>query len=392
MAAPSVTYTFTNGTTADATQVNTNFTDLISGLSDGTKDLTINNLSMNGALTVNGAVTLGNASGDAITITGSIASSISVSANDTYDFGSSTLAMRSFYLGSGTRSIRLIAGAVTGTYTLTLPPAAPAVTGKTFISDTNGTLEFRYADKFTASKTTTYTATGDETIIPCNASGGAFTVTLPAAASYTGKELKIVKTDSSVNAVTIDGNSSETISGSADKKLHFQYESITVACDGTGWHVTDRFRPKNQVSFTPTGSWSSNTTYSGTYQYLSGNILRFQFKVSVSGAPTAASLTLNLPNSWNVDEASMLLGSTASFSEFAAFNGWGVALDQDADNRYNLMATYRGTTTQFNVEALLASATYLNGNNVTQLIPMTWANGDDMVLVIDIPILEIDKD
>lgn len=46
MAAITVTYTFSNGTTADATQVNTNFTDILNGLSDGTKDISI------GALTV----------------------------------------------------------------------------------------------------------------------------------------------------------------------------------------------------------------------------------------------------------------------------------------------------------------------------------------------------
>jgi hypothetical protein len=61
MAAPSVTYTFSNSTTADATEVNTNFTDIINGITDGTKDLTINLLTVNGAASFNGNVTLGNA-------------------------------------------------------------------------------------------------------------------------------------------------------------------------------------------------------------------------------------------------------------------------------------------------------------------------------------------
>lgn len=52
MAAITVTYTFSNGTTADATQVNTNFTDILNGLSDGTKDISI------GALTVATTATL----------------------------------------------------------------------------------------------------------------------------------------------------------------------------------------------------------------------------------------------------------------------------------------------------------------------------------------------
>lgn len=42
MANPSVTNSFTNGLTSDAPQLNQNFTDLISALTDGSKDLTIN--------------------------------------------------------------------------------------------------------------------------------------------------------------------------------------------------------------------------------------------------------------------------------------------------------------------------------------------------------------
>lgn len=42
MAFPSVTYTLANGAATDATQVNTNFTNLVSGFSDGTKDITMN--------------------------------------------------------------------------------------------------------------------------------------------------------------------------------------------------------------------------------------------------------------------------------------------------------------------------------------------------------------
>lgn len=42
MAAPSYTHTLTNGTNANATQVQQNFTDILNGVSDGTKDLTIN--------------------------------------------------------------------------------------------------------------------------------------------------------------------------------------------------------------------------------------------------------------------------------------------------------------------------------------------------------------
>lgn len=41
MASPSLTYTFTNGTVIDASQVNTNFNDIIAALTDSTKDLDV---------------------------------------------------------------------------------------------------------------------------------------------------------------------------------------------------------------------------------------------------------------------------------------------------------------------------------------------------------------
>lgn len=127
MAGPSVTHTFSNSTTADATQVNTNFTDLINGATDGTKDYTINALTCQGAATLNGNVTLGNATADDITFTGSLASSVPIKTTFSYDLGSATIGLRSIYLGSNdsaARSVRLIAGAVGTSYTFTLPTGA----------------------------------------------------------------------------------------------------------------------------------------------------------------------------------------------------------------------------------------------------------------------------
>lgn len=72
MAGPSVTYTFTNGTTADGSQVSQNFTDIINGLTDGTKDLNINALTAAGTATLNGSNVIGNAAGDTHTVTGRI--------------------------------------------------------------------------------------------------------------------------------------------------------------------------------------------------------------------------------------------------------------------------------------------------------------------------------
>lgn len=89
------------------------------------------------------------------------------------------------------------------------------------------------------SVTTNYTAVGGDAIILVNATGGAVTITLPAAnqASPTGKFIQVVKIDSSANAVTIQRAGSDTIEGLTTINLQTQYSSVTLYSDGTGvWY------------------------------------------------------------------------------------------------------------------------------------------------------------
>jgi len=124
MANISVTYTFVNGTTASATEVNTNFTDIINGTSNGTKDFSISALTVAGVATLNGNINLGNASGDDLSITASLASSLAIKTTFSYDVGSATIGLKSIYFGSNdsaAKSTRVIAGVVGSSNTLTLP-------------------------------------------------------------------------------------------------------------------------------------------------------------------------------------------------------------------------------------------------------------------------------
>jgi hypothetical protein len=72
MAAIAVTNTFVSSTPILASAVNQNFTDIVNGLSDGTKDLTVLSLTAT-TLTINGNTTLGDASSDTITVNGTMA-------------------------------------------------------------------------------------------------------------------------------------------------------------------------------------------------------------------------------------------------------------------------------------------------------------------------------
>jgi hypothetical protein len=65
----------------------------------------------------------------------------------------------------------------------------------------------------------------------CDASGGAFTLTL---AEGERAHITVVKTDSSGNAVTVSG--AGTINGAASKSLSSQWDTVTLVCDGTDWY------------------------------------------------------------------------------------------------------------------------------------------------------------
>lgn len=128
-------------------------------------------------------------------------------------------------------------GVVTNDASGVMTSVAPGTSGNVLKSDgtqwTSGT--FTQANLAVTSKTSGYTATGSDDVIICNASGGAFTITLPAAASNTGKMLKIIKTGSDFNAITIDGNASETIDGTTTVQISLPGDSIDIVCDGSNW-------------------------------------------------------------------------------------------------------------------------------------------------------------
>lgn len=112
----------------------------------------------------------------------------------------------------------------------------------------------------TASKTTTYTATTSDDVIPCDATSGGFTVTLPAAATCSGKVLEITKTDASTNVVTVDGNASETINGVTTVALAVRYQVCRIVSDGTGWHLLAFNFPRSEVYVEgANGQGSTNT-------------------------------------------------------------------------------------------------------------------------------------
>lgn len=120
MAAPSLTYTLTNGTTADASQVMQDFNDLLNGYTDGTKDLTCNKITL--TTTVNKVTITAPASAATLTIANN--KTFTVSNTLTFDGTDST----TFTFPSTTGTVVTLAATQTLTNkTLTSPSINEAV-------------------------------------------------------------------------------------------------------------------------------------------------------------------------------------------------------------------------------------------------------------------------
>jgi hypothetical protein len=93
------------------------------------------------------------------------------------------------------------------------------------------------ADGAVKTVTTTYTATALDELLLADASGGAFTVTLPRAEDGT-KRLTIKRISAGLNAVTIGVQGLDTIEGSASVSLATQWAGTTLQSNGVdAWVV-----------------------------------------------------------------------------------------------------------------------------------------------------------
>lgn len=90
--------------------------------------------------------------------------------------------------------------------------------------------------------TETYSVLAGDAIVLVDSTGGAFTVTLPAATG-SGRILTFKKTDVAANAVTLDGAGAETIDGAAtNTDIDAQWDTLTIVDGASGaWSIIQRF-------------------------------------------------------------------------------------------------------------------------------------------------------
>ena len=136
------------------------------------------------------------------------------------------------------------------------------------------------------------------------------------------------------------------------------------------------------VSFTPTGSWTTNTTYTGQWRRV-GDSMEVRTHLALAGAPTTATLTVNLPSGYTID-------STKIDSSTALFTQLGTGRTLSAGNGYALMVLFNSTTSvtpRGFITNTGANPVQVPGEAITQAIPSTYTSGDFVDLVFSVPIV-----
>lgn len=153
-----------------------------------------------------------------------------------------------------------------------------------------------------------------------------------------------------------------------------QFDSVTVAPSTYtyGTPVTD------WQSYTPTGSWAANSTYTGQWRRV-GSDMEVQAQVALSGLPTAASLTVNIPSGYTID-TSRLVNSSAIQGSFL-----GTASGKSAGSLNQWIVKYSSTT----AVGLYYQSGVANANMtaIDATHPGTFASGDNVNLTFKVPIL-----
>lgn len=138
------------------------------------------------------------------------------------------------------------------------------------------------------------------------------------------------------------------------------------------------------VSFTPTGSWTTNTTYEGKYKRVGDNAA-FRITISLSGAPTATNLKINMPSGLTIDSNKLPSAS----GEFILGT---IRMLRSGVDRY-LGTIHFDTSTSLAVlwqyadaTAVTTTAPVRNNLFVNNTTPATWGSSDNFAIEFEVPI------
>ncbi len=145
-------------------------------------------------------------------------------------------------------------------------------------------------------QTTTYTALPGDSVL-ANATSAAFTATLPTPAL--GARVKVAKTDSSANVVTVRTPSGTILglglgAGSTSISLGAEGAFVELHADGTNWHIVGGAQDTGWLNITNfVNSWTNASGYT-TQERLIGNLYVLHGQIT-GGATNTDAFTVSYP-------------------------------------------------------------------------------------------------
>lgn len=135
------------------------------------------------------------------------------------------------------------------------------------------------------------------------------------------------------------------------------------------------------VSFTPTGGWTTNTTYTGRCRRV-GDSMEVVGYVSLAGAPNSANLTINIPGGYTIDTSKLSAGTPADNNTV-----FGQAVMRDAGTAVYVGSVHYENTTRVGIKSLPSDIAYLKWTVVDATTPFTFGASDDVGFKFSVPIL-----
>ena len=136
----------------------------------------------------------------------------------------------------------------------------------------------------------------------------------------------------------------------------------------------------NWEDFTPTGTWTTNTTYTGKYRRV-GDSVEISYHLSLSGLPNNTSLQVDMPNGLLID-TTKIAGATGVVTSI--FGGGGNVLDSGTGTFHAAGRYLPSSPNKIQVSSYTGNPATWAG--VTETSPMVFANGDEISLTVLLPI------
>jgi hypothetical protein len=212
-------------------------------------------------------------------------------------------------------------------------------------------------------------------------SGSASTINLPAGTS--GRVIRITKTSSDFNIITIDGDSAEEIedagTSATTTTLNTCGESVELTWNGTKWMVTDRRIPSLRVDYTATFA-SFGTLASQYTKYQRKGASLFIHSSWVNGTVSGATVSsIELPSGLAIDTTAM----PATGNAYHTAGMWGRGATSETGGGQMVVSTTDSTSVVYFSAPLGVSGS----TNISRATASTLTgNGESLFCWFEVPI------